>query len=212
MRKALVLGGVVVLAIVIALWLALNKDTSAAGSTSSGSGASSPVAGDVTPPPRGTPSVTNGTTAEPPALPQASDGEHPRDYVVGDIRVRDHRSGDNKPLDIPPNPHPAEGRAIPSTLTHEIAGKVKQVMMQCVANLPADARGNKPRLEGQISIAIRNQKVTVSKSTMQLRDVTGESVEPTKQCIEQKSIGLENAAPDQADLDDYTINLSFAIP
>lgn len=212
MRKALVLGGVVVLAILVALWLALKNDTSAAGGPTSGSGASSPVAIDVTPPPRGTPSVTDGTTQAPPALPQASDGEHPRDYVVGDIRVRDHRSGDNKPLDIPPNAHPAEGRAIPSTLTHEVAGKVKQVMMQCVANLPKEARGNKPRLEGQISIAIKDKKVTVTKSTMQMRNVTGESVEPTKQCIEQKSIGLETAAPDQDDLDDYTINLSFAIP
>src|SRR3954468_13219762 len=85
-----------------------------------------------------------------PAAPQ-------HEYVVGDIRVRDHRSGDNKPLDIPPNVHPAEGPAIPSTLTHDISQKVKAVVMDCAKqDLPRDARGDgKPRLEGQISIAIK---------------------------------------------------------
>ena len=211
MRKALVIVGLAVLGVVVALWLALKKDTSAATSATEGSG-SAIVVQAPTPPPVGTPNVTNGTTGERPALPPTAPGENPRDYVVGDVRVRDHRAGDNKPLDIPPNAHPVEGRTIPSTLTHEVAGKVKQVMMQCVADLPKDARGDKPRLEGQVSIAIKDHKVTVTKSTMQLRNVSGESVEPTRQCIEQKSIGLENAAPDQADLDDYTINISFAIP
>ena len=110
------------------------------------------------------------------------------------------------------NPHPAEGRKIPSTLTHAVAQKVKAVMMQCVENLPKEARGEKPRLEGQISIAIKDHKVTVTKSTMHLRNMSGAAVEPAKQCIEQNAIGLDNPAPDQADLDDYSINISFAIP
>jgi hypothetical protein len=211
MRKALVIGGLVVIALLAVLWFALKKDLSAAEptTTSSNPGPSAPVAA---PPVNSQPSVTSGTTGDQPSLPQPAAGENPRDYAVGDIRVRDHRAGDHKPLDIPPNVHRAEGRAIPSTLTHEVAQKVKTVMMQCVTDLPKEARGEKPRLEGQISIAIKEKKVTVTKSTMQLRNVSGESVEPTKQCIEQKSIGLENAAPDQADLDDYTINISFAIP
>lgn len=211
MRKALVLGGLVVVVVVVALWLALKKDTSASARSTSSSG-SAVVVQTHTPPPLGAPNVTEGTTGSAPALPQAAEGENPRDYVVGDVRVRDHRAGDNKPLDIPPNVHPAEGRTIPSTLTHEIAGKVKQVMMQCVETLPKEARGEKPRLDGQISIAIKDKKATVTKSTMHLRNVTGESVEPTTQCIVKKSIGLENAAADQADLDEYTINISFAIP
>lgn len=210
MRNALVIGALAVVGVIVALWLALKKDTSAATQTSTGSG--SAIAVQPTPPPVGRPTVTEGTTGEPPALPQPAPGEHPRDYMVGEVRVRDHRAGDTKPLDIPPNPHPAEGRTIPSTLTHEVAQQVKNVMMQCVADLPKEARGNKPKLEGQISISIKDKQVTVTKSTMQLRNVSGESVEPTKQCIEQKSIGLKNAAPDQADLDDYSINISFAIP
>lgn len=212
MRNGLLIGGIVVVTLVAVLWFALRKDMAAAKGTSSTSSSSAGSAAVVPPPSIGQPTVTTGTRGDQPSLPQAAPGENPRDYVVGDVRVRDHRDGDNKPLDIPPNVHPAEGRKIPSTLTHEIAQKVKAVMMQCVTNLPKEARGTKPRLEGQINIAIKDHKVTVTKSTMQMRNVSGESVEPTKQCIEQKSIGLENAAPDQTDLDDYSINISFAIP
>jgi len=212
MRKALVIGGLVVVALVAALWLALKKDLA---EESQASTESSTPAGEVAvaPPSRGDrPTVTQSTVGEVPALPEPPPGANPRDYVVGDIRVRDHRAGNRELLDIPPNVHPAEGRKIPSTLTHEISQKVKDVMMQCVANLPREARGEKPRLEGQISIAIKDKQLSVTKSTMHLRNMSGESVEPAKQCIEQKSIGLVNPAPDQDDLDDYTINLSFAIP
>jgi hypothetical protein len=210
MRKALVIGGVIVLGVVVALLVALRKDTSEASQVSTGAGA--PIAVSPEAPPVGHATVTEGTTGPAPTLPEPAAGEHPREYAVGDVRVRDHRSGDHAPLDIPPNPHPAEGRQLPSILTHEIAQQVRDVMVQCVATLPRDARGQKPRLDGQISVAITANKLTVTKSTMQLRDVTGESVEPTKQCIEQKAIGLENPAPDQADLDNYSINISFAIP
>jgi hypothetical protein len=164
-----------------------------------GTGASAPTVSPTLP----------GTAA--PALPEG-DAEHPRDYVVGDTRIRDHRSGTNAPIDVPPNVHPAEGRQIPSLLTHEIAQKLKAVMKQCTADLPAEARGAKPRLEGQIKIAIKDQKATVTKAFMQLRDMTGDAVETTKQCIEQKAVGIENPATDQADLEDYDIHITFAIP
>ena len=210
MRKALVIGGVIVLGVIVAIFLALKKDTSETAAQPSGSNA--PIAVTPSAPPVGHATVTEGTSGSTPSLPEPAAGENPREYAVGDVRVRDHRSGDHKPLDIPPNVHPAEGRQLPSVLTHEIAQKVKDVMVQCVANLPKDARGEKPRLEGQIAVSIKANKMTVTKSTMQLRNVSGESVEPTRQCIEQKAIGLENAAPQQDDLDSYTINISFAIP
>ena len=210
MRSALLIGGlVIVLGGAVGIWLLMRGDSKADAQT----GSYEPHATVVTPaqPAPSMPSVTAGS-AEHPALPQPAPGENPRDYVVGDIRVRDHRAGDNAPLDIPPNVHPAEGRSLPSTLTHEVAQKVKAVMMECVASLPKDARGDHPRLEGQVMLAIKANKITVTKSTMQLRNVSGESVEPTKQCIESKTVGIENAAPDQADLDEYPFNISFAIP
>jgi len=209
MRNVLVFGGLAVVALGVGLWLLLHKGDDASAQTSGTQGSANVVAPPHT---SGTPSVTSGTPGEHPALPAVGSGENPRDYVVGDIRVRDHRSGDNVPLDIPPNVHPPEGPAIPSSLTHEVAQKVKAIMIECVASLSKDARGDKPRLEGQIEISIKDHKVRIEKSTMQLRNVSGESVEPTKQCIESKSVGIENPAPDQSDLANYPINISFAIP
>ena len=111
MRKLLVLGGVAVIALIVGLWLVLANDDGAAAQTSS---TTSPAPGGTSvgvPPPRGEPTVTTTERGERPELPATTSPEHPRDYVVGDIRVRDHRSGDNVPLDIPPNVHletPAE--------------------------------------------------------------------------------------------------------
>ena len=212
MRNLLVIGGLVVVALVVGLWLFVASDGDSAAAQApatepAGTGPSVAVA-----PPSGQPTVTSVPRGDRPELPEAAPGEHPRDYVVGDIRVRDHRSGDNVPLDIPPNVHPAEGPKIPSTLTHAIAQQVKQVMMDCVESLPQDARGDRPRLEGQLIIAIKDHQATVTKSLVHLRNVTGAAVEPTKRCIESRSIGLEAAAADQADLDSYSINISFAIP
>jgi len=210
MRNALLIGGLVVVALVIALYFAMKKDGSAAAQGQAGeTGSGSAV---VAPPRTSAPSVTPGA-AEHPQLPQPAPGEHPKDYVVGDIRVRDHREGDNKPLDIPPNVHPAEAATIPSTLTHEISQQVKTVVLECAKSIPKEARTDeRPRVEGQIIIAIKDHKLTITKSTMQLRNVSGESVEPTKQCIESKSIGLTNPAAEQGDLDSYSINVSYAIP
>jgi hypothetical protein len=211
MRNALWIGGLVVVALAIALYLAMKKDSDAA----RGEGATEPAPSKqeaVAPPRTSTPSVTPGLT-EAPHMPQAGAGENPKDYVVGDIHVRDHREGDNKPLDIPPNVHPAEGPAIPSLLTHEISQKVKTVVLDCAKAIPKEARTDeRPRVEGQVIIAIKDHNVTVTKSTMQIRNVTGESVEPTKQCIETKTIGITNPAADQADLDSYSINVTYAIP
>jgi hypothetical protein len=141
------------------------------------------------------------------------DPNKPRDYAVGDVHIRDHREGTHAPLDIPPNVHPAEGRKIPSTLTHEISAKVLDVLKTCAADLPADQRGEKPRLEGQIEISIKSGKTRIDKATMQPRGVTeGPAATAFKACMEQKSIGIQNNAPDQEDLETYTINLSYAVP
>jgi hypothetical protein len=208
MRKLLVIGGLAVIVLAVGLWLILHKGDDASAQTQS----IEPQGSAVVVHSPSAPSVTPGAAGDHVPLPQVAPGENPRDYVVGDIRVRDHRAGDHKPLDIPPNVHPMEGPAIPSTLTHEIAQKVKTVVMDCTASVPKTARGEKPRVEGQILIAIKDHKVRITKSTMQLRDVNGDAVEPTKQCIESKSIGIENSAPEQSDIDSYSINVSYAIP
>jgi hypothetical protein len=137
----------------------------------------------------------------------------PDEYTVGGLKVRDHRRGDTGKLDIPPNVHKPGATEIPSTLTHELAQQVKAVMRDCVKSLPADARGDAPKLEGQITIAVKDQKASITKSLVQLRDVKeGDALTAAKQCIESKSIGIGAPASAVPNLDAYTINLSFLIP
>ncbi len=207
-RSVLALGAVVVLGAASGLWLWLRDgDGAPAGSERThGEGTSSEIA---TPAAREVPSTTvTPSLSDPAHVPAGSDGV--REYKVGDVVVRDHRKGDHLPIDIPPNIHPPDERKVSSTLTADLAQKVRAVMSDCVASLPKEARGDKPRLEGQVTIAIRDKQVRVTAATMQLRDVVGASVEETKACIERRSVGITTAT-DEPDLTDYTINVSFAV-
>ena len=211
-RVPLVIGGVVVLAAGVALVLLLQRDSGDTKSTSSGTPSSTePVTAPThTPPPRD-PSVV---VTDKPRLPDENPAQGqppPTEYAVGDVRVRDHRAGEHAPMDIPPNIHPAEGRKLPSELTFAITQKVKAVMNEWVGG-SREGRGEKPRLEGQITVGIKAQQLSVTGATMQLRDMDGPVVDTLKQCIETKSVGLAVPAGEQADLDGYTINLTFAIP
>jgi hypothetical protein len=219
LRTPLVVGALVLLAAAVVLVVMLAQGGGDSSSSSAGS-ATKPTETATTPAPPPTlhnPSVTvtdrpRGETTAPPTLPAG--GENPREYAVGDNVVRDHRSGDHKPLDVPPNLHPNDSRMIPSELTHSISQKVKAVMKDCVASLPKDGRGEKPRLEGLIVIAIKDQTLAVTQSTIQMRDLDGlgAATEAAKQCVESHAVGLSTPAPGEADLPSYSIHLSFAIP
>lgn len=166
--------------------------------------------------------AANGGTTVGPSLPSADDSsdptldqgsnKYPKDYMIGDIHVRDHRTGDNKPLDLPPNIHPAEHRELPSTLTHDISQQVKKLVWQCGADVPKDARGTKPRVDGQLTVSIKDHTLNLTTIATQVRDVDGPAADALKQCVEQKSVGLTAAAADQADITDYGIGITFAIP
>lgn len=214
LRTPLVVGALVVLAaaVVLVVMLAQGGDDGSAIATQKPSETVSPTAAQST---GGGASVTvterpRGET-RPPVMPAS--GEHPREYAVGDSPVRDHRAGDNKPLDIPPNVHTSDSRLIPSSLTHEISQKVKAVLKECVASLPKEGRGAKPRLEGQIVIAIKDKTLSVTESTIQMRDLDGlgAATETAKQCVQSHAVGLSTPAEGEADLAAYPINLSYAI-
>lgn len=143
----------------------------------------------------------------------AGSAKNPQDYMVGDVHVRDHRGGDSKPLDLPPNIHPANARELPSTLTNDISQQVRKLVYTCAADLPKDTRGPKPRLDGQLTVGIKDHTLSITKAVTQLRDVPdGPGADAIRQCVEQKSIGMTSVAADQADLDDYGIQITFAIP
>lgn len=153
------------------------------------------------------------TQTEAPRLPEPAAGsaDGVREYVVGDRLVRDHRKGNKPPIDIPPAVHAPDGRKLDSTVTQEVGQKIKDVLKQCAADLPPEARGEKARLEGLAVVSIKNKQLTVTKATVQLRNVVGASVDAVKQCIESKSVGITTSAAEEADLETYDINLSYAI-
>jgi len=201
---ALVAAGVV-------LYLMSSKPSSATSSAAQG--------GSAVVVPVGTSSSSSSTTSSgtgtAPALPATTaDGsaQNPKDYMVGDVHVRDHRDGNNKPLDIPPNVHPADQRELPSSLTHDISQQVRKLLYTCAADLAKDARGTKPRLEGQLTVAIKDHTLSITNAVAQIRDVDGPSQDAIKQCVEQKSVGMTAVASDQADIADYGIQITFAIP
>ncbi len=208
MSRKLLVGGLAVLLVVLAaLWWLLKKDD-AQPAARRGEGSAVVVATDpgATPAPQ----LPGGGSA--PALPAGSGEQNPRDYVVGDVRIRDHRAGDNTPMDIPPNVHPAESRRIPSALVSDIAQKVRGVLAECAPQIPREARGPNPKLEGQIIVTIKDKQLSVTQSTMQLRDVFGAALEPARQCVQEKSIGLTTSAGDEADLASYSIAVTFPVP
>jgi hypothetical protein len=212
-RGFLAIGAAVVLAALFGLLVVLRSGTDGEPRATSASAKPGPkidakiAQADPGKPMTGAPARAPGATATP-----AGSGSAGRDYMIGDVHVRDHRSGDHAPLDVPPAVHAPGGRKVPSELVYAITQKVRAVISECVANLPSEGRGDKPRVDGEIEIAIKNQLATVTEATIQLRDVVGATVESVKQCIEQKSIGVATASGDEPDVERYAITMSVRLP
>lgn len=156
-----------------------------------------------------------------PALPASSSGDRStdapgqpttKDYIVGDVRVRDHRPGDPKPLDLPPNVHPPHARKLPSTLTADLGQQMRKVVRQCAKDIPVEARGAKPRFEAQVTTAIDNHKLTIVEIASQLRDVEGNAVDAVRDCVERNAAGLTVGAEGQDDIANYGLRFAFVIP
>ena len=81
---------------------------------------------------------------------------------------------------------------------------------ECAAAIPQDARGDKPRVEGLVNIAIKDKQIVVTSATMQIRNVTGASLDATKQCIEAGAKTVTQPTT-EADLETYDITVSFAL-
>ncbi|MDX2093506.1 MAG: hypothetical protein SFX73_37020 [Kofleriaceae bacterium] len=148
------------------------------------------------------------TASDTPRQPAAAEGT--KEYELDGRKVRDHRSGDRAPIDVPPAVHPAEGPRIPSKLTSAIGQKVRAKVEECGKQIPAAARGEKPRVEGLVVIAIKNKVVTVTSATMQLRNVEGAAVDTAKACIEAGALTITESST-EPDLASYDINISFGL-
>ncbi|MBS1122895.1 MAG: hypothetical protein H6Q90_5123 [Deltaproteobacteria bacterium] len=211
-RVLLAIAAVAVLGAALVLFLKLREPTGAS---------AEPVSAAPTTPARpSTPSQVGSRDPARPGAPIVTPGAEGRgappddatkEVTINGIRIRDHRTGTHAPIDLPPNIHAPDSRKISPILTNDISQKLQAVMSECAASVPSEARGTKPRLEGTISIAIKDHQARITSSAMQLRDVVGASVDPTKQCIEQKSLGIATPAGDETDVESYTISINFAL-
>jgi hypothetical protein len=160
----------------------------------------------------------HGPAAVPGTQPRLADGSDTRDlpdkvkeYAANGAIIRDHRTGSHAPIDLDPNAAPPNTRKLQPTLTKAVSDKIRDVMHECVATLPANVRGERPRLEGTINIAIKDKVVSINKAQLAVKDVVGDAAEATRTCIETKSMAVTQAAGDEQDLPSYDINLSFTL-
>jgi hypothetical protein len=205
--KLIVALGALIVAAGVALVLMMSRTNSDAPATPKRAPVTSPSAGPVA---TGDPAAPALPTTAPTTATVGSDGV--KEYMVGGVKIRDHRPGDNKQIDLPPNPHPAESRELPSELTHDISQQVRRRMDTCATAVPKDVRGTKPKLDGQLTVAIHDHKLTITDMALQVRDVDGPSADALKQCVQDKAASYVSSAPDQPDLDNYGIAITFAIP
>jgi hypothetical protein len=206
-RGYLAFGAAAVLAAILGLYAVMSK----------GGGPATPSPADPRNMTEARPDTPGIVVSRPPARPGArpavpSGSAASSDYTVGNVRIRDHRSGEHPQVDVPPAIHPPEGRKIPSQLTSDIAQRLRALTSACGASVPPEARGAAPRLDGEIQIAIKNQQATVTSAIFQARDVAAASQDAVKQCMEQKAIGVGAPSGDEPDVEGYAITLSLRLP
>ena len=197
-----VLGIVAVAVLVAAIlaWRAVASDDSETG-TGSGSGSGS---GSGT----GTGSGTvAGVVGDRPVLatePQAGSGTGQQ--------IRDHRGGGGGDVPYTPRPEkPPPVHRISPEIVGSVSKQVRSIMQQCAQNLPAAARGTKPRVQGELTVAVKGEQLTVTDAKLDLTDVIGAAGEPLRQCIQSKTIGSQVAATGEPDQTGYNITVSFVL-
>ncbi|HWO20164.1 MAG TPA: hypothetical protein VNO30_15360 [Kofleriaceae bacterium] len=162
-------------------------------------------------------------STERPGAPKVTDADQARrdssdrppstETVINGVRVRDHRRDRSKPISLPTTRPPPRDRRIAPELTGEITNRIVPIVRDCAnANLPPEARGARPRVEGQVVIAIKEKQARVTQAIVELSDVTGGTVDVARRCIEDKAVGLTLPAAAEEDLEDYPIRISYAIP
>jgi hypothetical protein len=194
MRAWLVIGGIVAIAAGIALWLLVRSNDDASAQSA--------------PPPAPRERVNPGTAAsDRPMLPRDRT-ERGSASRAGDAVVRDHRTGDHLVRSSPPIDRQQRTRLLPVALTKEITSQVNAMIAACTTAFPAGTAG--VRLDGDVTVAIVNHKLTVTAASVATPGATG--LDGAKQCIEERSVGLSIPADRQEDIADYKIAVSFRLP
>lgn len=210
-KKSLLLGlgAVVLLAAVVLVWkVRASSDDPTVAPTTTATQTEAPDPARIAP--------TRTGTAVAPATPEASaeptDDKGYREYTTADGKlVRDHRAGNPEPVNFAGGDHPPNGKRIKATTTRAVSEQVRAIIKTCSADVPPEARGEKPRAEGKVTISIASGHVTVSKAIFELTAVVGAAQEPTKACIESKVATITADVTDEADVTDYAISMNYSI-
>lgn len=134
-----------------------------------------------------------------------------RETVIDGVRIRDHRGDAAVADDLPPALHRPSGRRLPATLTHEVSARILAAIAPCAEAVPREARGDKPRIEGVVDVAISDGQLAITKASIKLREVVGAAVAPTEQCMSDAVVGLRLATEEPA-VASYALNLRYAFP
>jgi hypothetical protein len=155
-----------------------------------------------------------------PGIPQVAAADQDRrggdrppatETVINGVRIRDHRKDRSQPVTLPDRPPPSHPRRISPNVTAAVIDRMRPVVRECAANVPPEAKGVKPRAEGQVLISIKDHQVHVREAALEIGDVVGAAVEPTRQCIRERSLAVTAPGGDEEDVEDYPIHLSFGL-
>lgn len=128
-----------------------------------------------------------------------------KETIIDGNRHRDYRPEGSRPIDIPPAIHPPDARKMQPTSTAAISKGVRAALRECTQSIPATERSGRPKMDSLVVVAVKDKVATVTKTVVQLRDVSGPGADAAKACIEQKLVG--QATPvDEEDLASYDIS------
>jgi len=205
-RGYLALGAAAVVAALIGLYLALSVGTS-----------DDPAADRAAPGPAHPPTIQKIAEAQAapgkPRITPAPRSGSATEYLQGETRVRDHRAGEHGAFELnPAPPRRLERRDTAPQLSTDLAQRIRPLLRDCTASVPPEVRGDKPRVEGEVIVAIKDHQATITSAALALRDVPETAQVEARQCLARSAVGLVASAGDAADVDGYPITLSLSVP
>lgn len=134
-----------------------------------------------------------------------------REYYVDGKLVRDHRPEGSPEWKPPGSPRPQDRPRMKIESVNVITKAAKLAMRECVASIPPEERttpDTKAKMEGTITVTVKNKTATITKSSIELRDVRGSASDVAKACIAEK-VQQVTEGVDEVDLESYDITTSF---
>jgi hypothetical protein len=152
----------------------------------------------------------NEVTVSPTTDPATAEKKPPREYYVDGKLIRDHRSGDKPPIDLPPVIRPPDARTMKPQSSNVLSKAIRVVLRDCTRAIPPEERtGDKPKVEAVVTVTVKDKGAKVTKSTVQLRDVRGSAADAAKSCIENTLLSVQEGV-DELDIESYDITTQFS--